>query len=234
MRKRVYFDNYLGSFWPAANELAPYFLARPEGSGWFHETGNDSAGLSLEGLDGTDQLPPGRGRKDISLSMWGNPELGVLLQYVRYGGGVPRQDWFSRGDLRKIQQWVRSLHNDPLPVGLFIPFDRAWLAVKEFMETEGRLPTSIEWVNSADLSDNTFPDPTVRLPGEAAGQFPRSLPFMFVFADFDSPTGYEAFAPNNRAQPRMRATYGVTVFIRRTTTSEKGYYVHSAWPTNRD
>ncbi len=57
-----------------------------------------------------------------------------------------------------------------------------------------------------------------RVDAFAAGQFPRSLPFMFVFADFDSPTGYEAFAPNDRAQPRMRATYG-------------SYSVH---PTNHD
>ncbi|MBS0243246.1 MAG: hypothetical protein JSS20_13790 [Proteobacteria bacterium] len=44
----------------------------------------------------------------------------------------------------------------------FIPFDKAWLAVKEFMETEGQMPTSIPWIYSDDLPDNTFPDPTVR------------------------------------------------------------------------
>lgn len=172
MRKRVHFDSFWGSFWPATDELAPYFRAKPAGSGWFHGTGNDSAGLNLEGVAGTEHLPPGRGRADISLSMWGNPELGVLLQYARYGGGVARQDWFSKGDLRKIRQWVRSLHGDPLPVGLFIPFDQAWLAVKEFMETEGQLPTSIEWASSDDLPDNTFPDPTVRLPGEPDNGWP--------------------------------------------------------------
>lgn len=167
MRKRVHFDHFWGSFWPSIGEVAPYFLAGPNGSNWFHESGNDSASLTLEGLDGTENLPPGRGRKDIVLSMWGNPEHGVLVQYASYGGGQSRQDWFSKGDMRKIKHWVRSLHDTPLPVGLFIPFDQAWLAVKEFMETEGRLPISIAWVKSDDLPDNTFPDPTVRLPGEA-------------------------------------------------------------------
>jgi hypothetical protein len=38
--------------------------------------------------------------------------------------------------------------------------------VKEFMETEGKLPSSIEWVTSDDLPANTFPDPTASLPGE--------------------------------------------------------------------
>lgn len=49
---------------------------------------------------------------------------------------------------------------------LFISFDRAWNAVKEFMKTEGNLPTSIDWVKGSDLPLATFPDPTVRLPGE--------------------------------------------------------------------
>lgn len=45
--------------------------------------------MSLEGVRGTEHLPPGQGRAEIILSMWGNPELGVLLQYARYGGGDP-------------------------------------------------------------------------------------------------------------------------------------------------
>ena len=46
-----------------------------------------------------------------------------------------------------------------MPVGLFIPFAEAWKAVKEFMETEGQLPTSIEWIKGEDLPEGTFPDP---------------------------------------------------------------------------
>ena len=166
MKKNIYFDSFYGPGWPSLSALEPYFLA-PLGKEWFYTGGNDSAGISLEGLDGTDHLPFGRGRKDIKLAMWGNPELGVLLHYALYGGGEPRRDWFSLGDMTRIRQWVRSLHDTPLPVGLFIPFDKAWLAVKEFMETDGKLPTSIKWVKGSDLPDNTFPDPTVRLPGEA-------------------------------------------------------------------
>jgi Immunity protein Imm1 len=173
MKKDIYFDDFFGPGWPTLSELEPYFLA-PRGKEWFYTGGNDSGGLSIEGLDGTDQLPYGRGRKDIRLSMYGNPELGVLLQYSRIGG-MPRQDWFSKGDMTKIRQWVRTLHDDPMPVGLFIPFDQAWLAVKEFMETEGNLPTGIEWVSSNDIPDNTFPDPTVRLPGEPDKGWPPLL-----------------------------------------------------------
>ena len=41
----------------------------------------------------------------------------------------------------------------------YIPFAKAWPAVKEFMETEGQLPKAIEWVRAEDLPPKTFPDP---------------------------------------------------------------------------
>lgn len=90
--------------------------------------------------------------------MWGNPELGVLLIWQKYSGGYS-EAFPSKGDLTKLDQWVRSLHDTPLPVGLFIPFPKAWLAVKEFIETDGELPKSIEWVANKDLPAGTFPDP---------------------------------------------------------------------------
>lgn len=159
MIKDAYFHTFLGPGWPNREFLEPYFTHPATDLGWFPNSSNDSAGISLQGLDGTEHLPWGRGRKDIDLAMWGNPDLGVLLQYSIIGGGVPRQDWFSRGDLTKIKKWVRTLHNDPMPVGLYIPFAEAWKAVKEFMETEGQLPKSIEWIKGEDLPEGTFPDP---------------------------------------------------------------------------
>lgn len=157
MKKDCYFDNIFGPGWPPLRQLEPYFLA-PPGKEWFHSGGNDSGGFSLEGIEGTEHLPLGGGRIDIRLSMWGNPDLGVLLIYSKRGGGR-REDYTSKGDLTKLKTWVRSLHDTPLPVGLFVPFPTAWKAVKEFIKTEGRLPTSIEWVKNSDLPPGTFPDP---------------------------------------------------------------------------
>ena len=55
---------------------------------------------------------------------------------------------------------MQGLRASAASVGLFIPFEKAWPAVKEFMETDGlRLPTSIEWVANQDLPANSFPDP---------------------------------------------------------------------------
>ena len=157
MEKRAYFDTFKGKGWPSLRYLEPYFLA-PSGRQWFYQNGNDSAGLDLLGVDGTDHLEFAKGRVDIKLDMWGNPDLGVLLIYSKFGK-APRKDYSSKGDLTRLKEWVRTTHDDPMPVGLFIPFDQAWLAVKEFIETEGQLPKSIEWVRNRDLPNGTFPDP---------------------------------------------------------------------------
>jgi hypothetical protein len=90
--------------------------------------------------------------------MWGNPDLGVLLIYEKIGGDHP-QGFCSKGDVSRIREWVRSTHDTPLPVGLFVPFPVAWKAVKEFIETEGQLPKCIEWIKGSDLPPGTFPDP---------------------------------------------------------------------------
>jgi len=46
-----------------------------------------------------------------------------------------------------------------MPVGLYVPFEAAWHAVKEFIETDGALPKSIAWISDDDLPNDTFPDP---------------------------------------------------------------------------
>ena len=67
---------------------------------------------------------------------------------------------FSRGDVSRLKKWVRTTHDDLRPVGLYIPFERAWPAIKDFMETEGELPKSIEWIKPEELPVGTFPDPS--------------------------------------------------------------------------
>jgi hypothetical protein len=65
----------------------------------------------------------------------------------------------SKGDLSRLSEYIRTSHNDPLPVGLFIPYAEAWKAVKEFIQTDGKLPQGIAWIANRDLPPNTFPDP---------------------------------------------------------------------------
>ncbi len=157
MKKNVYFHSFRGDFWPSLEQLKPHFLA-PGGSRWVRG-GNDSWGIAVQGLEGTEDRLYGRGRKDINLDLWGMPGLGVLIMYDKIGPPDFRATYYSKGDMSRLRELVNSLHSDPLPVGLFIPFEKAWLATKEFMETEGQRPTCIEWVRHEDLPPNTFPSP---------------------------------------------------------------------------
>lgn len=158
MRKRIYFDSTRASDWPSSGELARFFLA-PKGHEWSYAGGNDSWGLSAEGLYGTDNLAR-HDQVTVNLDMTGNRDLGVYLQYDKWDGRIQRkQTLYSKGDLSRLGEFVRSLHGTPLSVGLFVPFPVAWEAVKEFIETDGELPTSIEWTASSDLPPETFPDP---------------------------------------------------------------------------
>ncbi|MEA2907239.1 MAG: hypothetical protein QOI12_4626 [Alphaproteobacteria bacterium] len=157
MKKRAYFNTFWGPGWPELKEIAPYFLS-PPGKRWFSETGNDSAGLDAQGVEGTEHLEANKGRIDIRLDLWGHADLGVLLIWSKWGGGY-KETYSSKGDLTKLRKWVRSTHDTPLPIGLFIPYGRAWQAVKEFIETDGSLPKNIEWIANRDLPPNTFPDP---------------------------------------------------------------------------
>jgi len=164
MRKIIYFDKFDQNSWPDASELEPYFLA-PKGQRWSFQGGNDHWGLSVEGLNDTEHLDIGdRSRADIHLEMVGHSEFGVLLYYQKVGGGFD-EVFTSKNDLGRLKEWARTLQSDLWPIGLFIPFDKAWFAVKEFMETEGDLPKSIEWVENSTLPEGTFPLPHEKVDG---------------------------------------------------------------------
>jgi hypothetical protein len=162
MRKRIYFDVFDGPGWPTPRELEPYFLGSPGQRSSF-ESDNDCWGLSAEGVDGTEHLPEGKGRIDINLTMVGNPDRGVLLQHSKVGGRY-WETYYSMGDLGRLREWVVTKDGDLMPIGLFIPFERAWTAVKEFIEKDGALPKSIAWVADRDVPHHAFPDPAAREP----------------------------------------------------------------------
>jgi hypothetical protein len=159
MRKSIDLGSHDHDGWPDPRELERYFLG-PQGRNWGSESeyGGDSAALWAEGAHGTEHLDAEKGRIDIELMMWRNRDLGVLLIYSKWGGGY-KEMFSSKGDLRRLREWVRTSHGTPLPVGLFVPFVTAWKAVKEFIKTNGELPKSIEWIADRDLPPNAFPDP---------------------------------------------------------------------------
>lgn len=157
MRKVAFFEKLWNADWPDVEWLKPYFIP-PPGKQWSLSGGNDSGSFSIEGADGTEHFKPGQGQINIYLEMWRNPDLGILLIYKKWGRDLDIT-YTCRGDLTRLRQWVRSKHQTPLPIGLFIPFEKAWSAVREFIETEGSLPKSIEWIANRDLPAETFPLP---------------------------------------------------------------------------
>ena len=157
MEKSTYFDSYSGSGWPDEKWLGRYFITSA-GRRDFFASGNDNWGLTAEGVDGTDHLAHLKGRVDVDLTIQGHPDLGILLQY-RKTGRRPIETYYSKGDFTKLFQRVKTVHGDRMPIGLFIPFETAWKAVKEFMGRDAALPQSIEWVKSSDLPADTFPPP---------------------------------------------------------------------------
>jgi hypothetical protein len=167
VRKNCYFHDYHGPFWPSPDQLKKHFLALG-GHLWVSPGGNDNWGLGAEGLYGTAALPH-RESVNVELRMTGSPDHGVMLDFARWDGRIQRWDsYFSKGDLSRLGRFMYSLHDDPYSLGLFIPFEEAFKAVKEFIESDGELPTSIEWVSGKDLPPETFPAPTwppQKLPG---------------------------------------------------------------------
>ena len=158
VKKTIYFDNFPHHGWPAVSELEPFFLA-PKGQEWSFEGRNDSWGIDIDGLYGTEDRAE-IDRVGVHLYMIGNRDLGVYLIYDKWDGRIRQKyKYAAKGDLSRLGQFVESRHETPLSVGLFVPFPVAWKAVKEFMETDGELPTSIEWIASRDLPPETFPDP---------------------------------------------------------------------------
>ena len=53
-------------------------------------------------------------------------------------------------------------------------------------------------------------------------------------AIFEEPTGKEAFAPDERTDPRIRLTWGVRVVIVNDHRTSRGYHVITAFPRNFD
>jgi hypothetical protein len=158
VRKKIYFGKFGSDGWPALSEFEPFFLA-PKGQEWSFQGGNDSWGLEVQGLYGTEDRAE-MDRVDVHLYMIGNRELGVYLDYDKWDGRIRHKySYVPKGDLGRLGEFVKSLHGTELSVGLFIPFSVAWKAVKQFMETDGELPTSIEWIATRDLPPQTFPVP---------------------------------------------------------------------------
>src|SRR4051794_33193459 len=157
MIKSAYFDTYWGAGWPDKDWLQRYFLTADGRRDLFAE-GGDGGVLSVQDVDGTANLAQHKGRRDVGLYINAHPDVGVMLLW-RKTGRVPVEAYYSKGDLSKLLERVKDVRGYWQPLGLYIPFDTAWPAIKQFMDGDGALPTCIDWIRDKDLPKDTFPPP---------------------------------------------------------------------------
>jgi hypothetical protein len=61
-----------------------------------------------------------------------------MLQYSKWDGRVRRRITYnSKGDFNRLREFVRNTEGFLVSKGLFIPFETAWKAVKQFIEADG-------------------------------------------------------------------------------------------------
>jgi Bacterial CdiA-CT RNAse A domain len=92
------------------------------------------------------------------------------------------------------------------------------------------------------LAVSSFPslDPATRLVNSTLSQNREMVDLVAsgeardasVWAEFASPTGYQAYLPGPNSLPYMRDVYGVRAYIVWDPRSSRGYRVHSAYPAN--
>jgi Immunity protein Imm1 len=147
--KETHFHRLPADGWPNPARLRPFFFD-PSLQDWGVAWGLNATNVDPKELAGWDQPT------DLRLTMAGSQFHGVFFQYRRFGAGRG-QTYYAKGDLRRMREWVEIGQGDLYPVGLFVPFEAAWRAVKEFIERNGALPECIEWVDRGDLPHGTFP-----------------------------------------------------------------------------
>jgi hypothetical protein len=156
MKKVTDFRDYEGPGWPDQKWLEPYFLTSAGRQKAFGK-GNNHWCVTAKGVDGTEHLPFDK-RIDIDLHIVGKPDLGVLLLYERVSAADGYSySYYSVGDPMMFRTLVKAKPGSRMPLGLFIPFEQALKAITEFIQTNGALPKSIEWIAAADLPEGSSP-----------------------------------------------------------------------------
>jgi hypothetical protein len=159
IKKEAAFDDHWGDGWPDISAVEQG-LSDPEKLARLFARGRDGGCFSIEWIYNKTNSAPQSELVGATLYMHMNPDHGIKLQYSKWDGRVgEKKTYHSKGDLAQLKQFVRSFHRTPLSIGLFVPFEMGRKAVKEFLETEGALPRSIDWVSDDELPSGVFPLP---------------------------------------------------------------------------
>jgi hypothetical protein len=159
VRKEAAFDDHWGTGWPEIS-VVEQGLSDPEKLAHLFAKGRDGGCFSIEWIYDKANSAPQSELVGATLYMHLNPDHGIKLQYSKWDGRVgEKKTYHSKGDFTRLKQFVRSFHRTPLSIGLFVPFEKGRKAVKEFLESDGELPRSIDWIADDDLPSEIFPLP---------------------------------------------------------------------------
>jgi hypothetical protein len=185
----------------------------PKHPGWPAGT-PDGRGGKFRPKDG-DEGAPG-GKSDVRVAAgWGRPGYPIDLQEEESRGGHTIGAHVGRSESSLLSE-IRQIASG---AGAGVDLVRGL--------REGSFP-SLEAANKLVNSTLAQNQDTIALV--AAGLLPRAE----LDAQFDSPTGYEAFLRTGNSTPYIRPTYGVRVVIVPDPSSAKGYRVDTAFPRNSD
>lgn len=73
-------------------------------------------------------------------------------------GPIEHEHYFPKGDLNLLREYCYVGQSGPYPVGLFVPMEVGWIAVKDFLEKDGVRSPRIQWISAYDLPPNTRTD----------------------------------------------------------------------------
>jgi Immunity protein Imm1 len=159
VKKEAAFDNHWGKGWPEIR-IVEQNLSDPEKLAQLFAQGRDGGCFSIEWTYDKNNSAPQSELVGATLYMHMNPDHGIKLQYSKWDGRTgEKKTYHSKGDLTRLKEFVRSFHRTPLSIGLFVPFEVGRKAVKEFLESDGELPRSIDWMSDDDLPSDVFPLP---------------------------------------------------------------------------
>jgi hypothetical protein len=159
MKHFVNLHDLWGSRWPAVTEVRRYFI-EPREKAWLDARASGDGSLKVVGLFGTDDERPEIEKVKATLYFKADNLHGVMLGHNFWDGRTRKKEEFvSRGDLTRRVEFLTSPEGDKVSLGLFVPFEMAWLAVEDFMNGQGERSKRIDWIDSRDLPADTFPEP---------------------------------------------------------------------------
>lgn len=89
-----------------------------------------------------------------SLMIFPNDEHGIYLKYLVMENRRVRAEWISLENELTLNQFVESSDEWYASIGLFMPVEKAWTAISEFL-ISGEKTDLINWINSEDMPEDS-------------------------------------------------------------------------------